>query len=124
MNRSCGDLVFSSHVTFTLAFALTFRRYGPGGRAGALLKAAAFAAVAAFSLLVVASRKHYSVDVVVAWCARELPRCVALRCAACRFLLLLFRRMKVRLLRSLSVSSSVRDNSLRPRAPCYRRIHI
>lgn len=74
VNRSCGDLIFSSHVTFALAFALTFRRYGPAGPWGAVAKAAAFAAVAEFSLLVVASRKHYSVDVVAAWCAAQPVR--------------------------------------------------
>ena len=62
VNRGCGDLIFSSHVTFTLTMALIYHRYG--GHAAA--KAAAWAGVALNALLIVASRKHYSVDVVVA----------------------------------------------------------
>lgn len=71
MNRSCGDLIFSSHVTFTLAFALCFCRYGPRGPGsrGRVLRLGALGCVGCFSVLVVASRKHYTVDVVAAWCA-------------------------------------------------------
>jgi hypothetical protein len=28
VNRGCGDLIFSSHVTFTLTMVLTYQRYG------------------------------------------------------------------------------------------------
>ena len=62
VNRGCGDLIFSSHVAFTLTMVLTYQRYG-GFRAA---KAAAWAGMALNALRIVASRKHYSVDVVVA----------------------------------------------------------
>mmetsp|Transcript_15114 Transcript_15114/g.45628 ORF Transcript_15114/g.45628 Transcript_15114/m.45628 type:complete len:388 (+) Transcript_15114:311-1474(+) len=62
-SHSCGDLLFSSHTTFILIGAYTYSVYG----SRLLIKAAVWAAVAAISVLIVASRKHYTVDVVVAW---------------------------------------------------------
>ena len=62
VNRGCGDLIFSSHVTFTLTMVLTYQRYG-GCRAAKLV---AWVGVALNALLIVASRKHYTVDIVVA----------------------------------------------------------
>ena len=61
--KGCGDLIFSSHTTFALVGCLAYAAFG-NSRA---VKAALWAAVAALSLLIVASRKHYTVDVVVAW---------------------------------------------------------
>ena len=61
--HGCGDLIFSSHTTFALVGALGYAEFG----ARAAVKAAVWAAVAALSALIVASRKHYTVDVVVAW---------------------------------------------------------
>ncbi|GAB4822298.1 hypothetical protein N2152v2_009344 [Parachlorella kessleri] len=62
-SHSCGDLIFSSHTTFLLVFMWT---YVVMGRYLAL-KVLACMYVAATSCLIIASRKHYSVDVVVAW---------------------------------------------------------
>lgn len=62
VNRGCGDLIFSSHVTFTLTMALIYSRYGSLN----LAKAAAWAGIVLNAVLIVASRKHYTVDVVVA----------------------------------------------------------
>jgi hypothetical protein len=62
VNRGCGDLIFSSHVTFVLTMALTYNRYGSWLAA----KAAAFGIVALNCFVIVASRKHYTVDVVMA----------------------------------------------------------
>ena len=62
-SMSCGDLIFSSHLIFVLGLTLVYTLWGRVR----VLKAAAWAAALTISLLIVASRKHYSVDVVVAW---------------------------------------------------------
>ncbi|CAH2058866.1 unnamed protein product [Thlaspi arvense] len=59
----CGDLIFSSHMIFTLVFVLTYQKYGTKR----FIKLFGWLIAFVQSLLIVASRKHYSVDVVVAW---------------------------------------------------------
>lgn len=59
----CGDLIFSSHMIFTLVFVRTYQRYG----SKRFVKVLAWLLVILQSLLIIASRKHYTVDVVVAW---------------------------------------------------------
>ncbi|XP_055809198.1 phosphatidylinositol:ceramide inositolphosphotransferase 1-like isoform X1 [Solanum dulcamara] len=59
----CGDLIFSSHMIFSLVFVRTYHKYGTRR----FIKQCAWIAVIAQSFLIVASRKHYTVDVVVAW---------------------------------------------------------
>ncbi|XP_068634261.1 phosphatidylinositol:ceramide inositolphosphotransferase-like [Aristolochia californica] len=59
----CGDLIFSSHMIFTLVFVLTYQKYGTKR----CIKQIAWLIAVALSFLIVASRKHYTVDVVVAW---------------------------------------------------------
>jgi hypothetical protein len=59
----CGDLIFSSHMTFALTFFHAYMKYG----VRRWIKALAFLVMVALSLLIVASHKHYSVDIVVAW---------------------------------------------------------
>ncbi|KAJ8483659.1 hypothetical protein OPV22_016144 [Ensete ventricosum] len=59
----CGDLIFSSHMIFTLVFVLTYHKYGTKR----FIKLLAWVLAIIQSLLIVASRKHYTVDVVVAW---------------------------------------------------------
>ncbi|KAI3447735.1 hypothetical protein Pfo_004400 [Paulownia fortunei] len=59
----CGDLIFSSHMIFSLVFVRTYHKYGTRR----LVKHCAWLIVVIQSLLIVASRKHYTVDVVVAW---------------------------------------------------------
>ncbi|KAK6120306.1 hypothetical protein DH2020_045997 [Rehmannia glutinosa] len=59
----CGDLIFSSHMIFSLVFVRTYHKYGTRS----FIKQLAWLAVVIQSLLIVASRKHYTVDVVVAW---------------------------------------------------------
>ncbi|KAJ3685620.1 hypothetical protein LUZ61_014784 [Rhynchospora tenuis] len=59
----CGDLIFSSHMIFTLVFVLTYQKYGSKN----FIKVLGWVAAVIQSLLIIASRKHYSVDVVVAW---------------------------------------------------------
>ena len=59
----CGDLIFSSHTTFALVGVLAYTEWGAWRAA----KAAAWASVGALSLLIIASRKHYTVDVLIAW---------------------------------------------------------
>ncbi|KAK9815443.1 hypothetical protein WJX72_003721 [[Myrmecia] bisecta] len=61
--HGCGDLIFSSHTTFALVGAMTYFEYG----SKKAVKAIVWTAVATLSVLIVASRKHYSVDVVIAW---------------------------------------------------------
>ncbi|XP_019162507.1 PREDICTED: phosphatidylinositol:ceramide inositolphosphotransferase 1-like [Ipomoea nil] len=63
MLYGCGDLIFSSHMIFSLVFVRTYQKYGTRR----LIKQCAWLAVIAQSFLIVASRKHYTVDVVVAW---------------------------------------------------------
>ncbi|KAG4216158.1 hypothetical protein ERO13_A01G223900v2 [Gossypium hirsutum] len=59
----CGDLIFSSHMIFTLVFVLTYQKYGTRR----CIKQFGWTIAIIQSLLIVASRKHYTVDVVVAW---------------------------------------------------------
>ncbi|XP_047308749.1 phosphatidylinositol:ceramide inositolphosphotransferase 1-like [Impatiens glandulifera] len=59
----CGDLIFSSHMIFTLVFVHTYHKYGTRR----FIKYCAWLAAVIQSLLIIASRKHYTVDVVVAW---------------------------------------------------------
>ncbi|XP_062179825.1 phosphatidylinositol:ceramide inositolphosphotransferase-like isoform X1 [Phragmites australis] len=59
----CGDLIFSSHMIFTLVFVRTYHKYG----SKRFIKLLAWLMAIIQSLLIIASRKHYTVDVVVAW---------------------------------------------------------
>ncbi|KAF5737204.1 phosphatidylinositol:ceramide inositolphosphotransferase 1-like [Tripterygium wilfordii] len=59
----CGDLIFSSHMIFTLVFVLTYNKYGTQR----CIKQLGWLIAVIQSLLIVASHKHYTVDVVVAW---------------------------------------------------------
>lgn len=59
----CGDLIFSSHMIFTLVFVLTYQKYG----SWRCIKQLGWLVAVIQSFLIVASRKHYTVDVVVAW---------------------------------------------------------
>ncbi|XP_057955550.1 phosphatidylinositol:ceramide inositolphosphotransferase 1-like isoform X2 [Malania oleifera] len=59
----CGDLIFSSHMIFTLVFVLTYQKYGTRR----CIKQLGWLIAVIQSLLIVASRKHYTVDVIVAW---------------------------------------------------------
>ncbi|XP_020267456.1 phosphatidylinositol:ceramide inositolphosphotransferase-like [Asparagus officinalis] len=59
----CGDLIFSSHMIFTLVFVRTYNKYG----SKRFIKTLAWLMAITQSLLIIASHKHYSVDVVVAW---------------------------------------------------------
>ncbi|KAH0997446.1 hypothetical protein GBA52_021310 [Prunus armeniaca] len=59
----CGDLIFSSHMIFTLVFVRTYQKYGTKR----CIKQIAWLVAVIQSLLIVASRKHYTVDIVVAW---------------------------------------------------------
>ncbi|KAG9155948.1 hypothetical protein Leryth_004175 [Lithospermum erythrorhizon] len=59
----CGDLIFSSHMIFSLVFVRTYQKYG----SLRFIKRFAWLLVVTQSLLIIASRKHYTVDVVVAW---------------------------------------------------------
>lgn len=59
----CGDLIFSSHMIFSLVFVRTYTKYG----SQRFIKQCAWFMAIIQSFLIVASRKHYTVDVVVAW---------------------------------------------------------
>ncbi|XP_006363096.1 phosphatidylinositol:ceramide inositolphosphotransferase 2-like [Solanum tuberosum] len=63
MLYGCGDLIFSSHMIFSIVFVRTYQKYGTRR----FIKQCAWLAVIAQSFLIIASRKHYTVDVVVAW---------------------------------------------------------
>mmetsp|Transcript_20041 Transcript_20041/g.40464 ORF Transcript_20041/g.40464 Transcript_20041/m.40464 type:complete len:324 (-) Transcript_20041:103-1074(-) len=59
----CGDLVFSSHTIFVLLCALVWHKYCPFK----WVRRIVWTLVFIFGLLVVAARKHYSLDIMVAW---------------------------------------------------------
>mmetsp|Transcript_4085 Transcript_4085/g.5874 ORF Transcript_4085/g.5874 Transcript_4085/m.5874 type:complete len:323 (+) Transcript_4085:149-1117(+) len=59
----CGDLVFSSHTIFVVLFALIWHKYCPFK----WVRLIVWTLVFFFGLLVVAARKHYSLDIIVAW---------------------------------------------------------
>ncbi|CAL5223650.1 g6194 [Coccomyxa viridis] len=61
--HGCGDLLFSSHTIFALSGMMTYNEYGTH----LATKVIGWVAVALMSVLIVASRKHYTVDVVIAW---------------------------------------------------------
>ncbi|CAN0854602.1 Phosphatidylinositol:ceramide inositolphosphotransferase 3 [Linum grandiflorum] len=63
VNNGCGDLIFSSHMIFTIVFVRTYYRYGTKR----FIKHLAWFLAVVQSLLILASRKHYTVDIVVAW---------------------------------------------------------
>nr|BCL66110.1 hypothetical protein [Volvox africanus] len=63
VSKSCGDLIFSSHTTFMLTGILAYNEYG----SLLFMKAVSWLLGAILSVLIVASRKHYTVDVVIAW---------------------------------------------------------
>jgi len=58
----CGDLVFSSHTIFVTLCGLTIQKYGQSP----LAKKVIWCLVGVFAVLVVAARKHYTLDVFVA----------------------------------------------------------
>mmetsp|Transcript_32015 Transcript_32015/g.56208 ORF Transcript_32015/g.56208 Transcript_32015/m.56208 type:complete len:370 (+) Transcript_32015:71-1180(+) len=59
----CGDLVFSSHTIFVVLCALVWHKYCPFK----WVRRVVWTLVFFFGLLVVAARKHYSLDIMVAW---------------------------------------------------------
>ncbi|XP_002520457.2 phosphatidylinositol:ceramide inositolphosphotransferase 3 isoform X3 [Ricinus communis] len=63
VNYGCGDLIFSSHMIFTLVFIRTYHKYGTRR----CIKQFAWLLAVVQSLLIIASHKHYTVDIVVAW---------------------------------------------------------
>ncbi|TMW64950.1 hypothetical protein Poli38472_009117 [Pythium oligandrum] len=60
--KGCGDLMFSSHTIYTLSFILTISKYWPYKPLIALMVSVQIA----IAFLIVASRKHYSLDVFTA----------------------------------------------------------
>ncbi|KAG5253282.1 hypothetical protein OIU78_019467 [Salix suchowensis] len=63
ITHGCGDLIFSSHMIFTLVFVLTYQKYGTKRS----IKQLGWLIAVVQSFLIIASRKHYTVDVTVAW---------------------------------------------------------
>ncbi len=59
----CGDLLFSSHTIFVLLCTLTYTKFADG----VWIKRGMWLLVVVFGILVVSARKHYSVDIIVAW---------------------------------------------------------
>ena len=65
-SQGCGDLIFSSHVTFGLTFTLAIWHYASRGRVDAAFRAIMSVCLVAQCLGIIGARKHYTVDVVVA----------------------------------------------------------
>ncbi|KAF9665136.1 hypothetical protein SADUNF_Sadunf16G0090700 [Salix dunnii] len=63
ITHGCGDLIFSSHMIFTLVFVRTYQKYGTKR----CIKQLGWLIAVVQSFLIIASRKHYTVDVTVAW---------------------------------------------------------
>eukprot|EP00793_Prasinoderma_coloniale_P007063 PRCOL_00006915-RA len=63
INQNCGDLIFSSHTIFLLVFLLNYQKYGRS----AALKRVLWVTAAITGVFIIASRKHYTVDIVIAW---------------------------------------------------------
>lgn len=61
-SHGCGDLVFSSHVTFGLVFALTIWHYSTQLASRFLMVLLVIAQIVG----ILGARKHYTVDIVVA----------------------------------------------------------
>ncbi|KAJ4969810.1 hypothetical protein NE237_002909 [Protea cynaroides] len=59
----CGDLIFSSHMIFSLVFVRAYQKYGTRR----CIKQLAWLIAVIQSLLIIASHKHYTVDIVIAW---------------------------------------------------------
>lgn len=60
----CGDLVFSSHTIFAVLCVLTWNKYA---NLSLLQRLASVLFLPVIGLLIIAARKHYTLDVVVAW---------------------------------------------------------
>ncbi|KAJ0400752.1 hypothetical protein P43SY_005473 [Pythium insidiosum] len=60
--NGCGDLMFSSHTIYTLSFILTVSKYWPSKYLVGLMVSIQIA----IAFLIVAARKHYSLDVFTA----------------------------------------------------------
>lgn len=63
IDQNCGDLIFSSHTIFLLVFLLNYQKYGRS----AALKRVLWVTAAITGVFIIASRKHYTVDIVIAW---------------------------------------------------------
>lgn len=61
--HGCGDLVFSSHAMFVILCALIVQRYSDSK----WLKRVWWLCVVVLGVLLVAARKHYTLDIVIAW---------------------------------------------------------
>ena len=61
--NGCGDLIFSSHMIFCTVGGLTIHHYSHNR----YLKMIVWALIGVLGCLIVAARKHYTVDVIVAW---------------------------------------------------------
>ena len=73
--HGCGDLIFSSHTTFALVGTLTYTEYGTIRAVKILI----WCCMLTLSCLIIASRKHYTVDIVVAYYTVPLVFYAALR---------------------------------------------
>ncbi|MES1909663.1 MAG: hypothetical protein MHM6MM_002365 [Cercozoa sp. M6MM] len=66
--KGCGDLIFSSHTLMAITCALLLTKYAyQKGRWPKWAIALVWCTILALGLFIVAGRKHYSVDVIVAW---------------------------------------------------------
>ncbi|KAJ2778334.1 hypothetical protein H4R18_004665 [Coemansia javaensis] len=63
----CGDAIYSGHTLIFVVCAMTWASFAPRTAAGRALTAAAWALCVAGSLVVIANRAHYTIDVLLAW---------------------------------------------------------
>ncbi|KAJ2767329.1 hypothetical protein IWQ56_003373 [Coemansia nantahalensis] len=63
----CGDAIFSGHTLIFVVCAMTWASFAPKTIAGRVLTTCAWALCIAGSLIVIANRAHYTIDVLLAW---------------------------------------------------------
>ncbi|KAJ1901649.1 hypothetical protein LPJ66_000617 [Kickxella alabastrina] len=63
----CGDAIYSGHTLIFVICAMVWSSFAPRNWIGRLLTAFAWALCLAGSLIVIANRAHYTIDVLLAW---------------------------------------------------------
>jgi len=71
VTKGCGDLIFSSHVSFAMTFVMCLQTYLHKfidlKSFRLVMYAVYWPLMVLQSLFIIAARKHYTVDIVVAW---------------------------------------------------------
>ncbi|KAJ1787457.1 hypothetical protein IW139_001598 [Coemansia sp. RSA 353] len=63
----CGDAIYSGHTLIFVVCAMVWTSFAPKNIVGRVLTTCAWALCVAGSLIVIANRAHYTIDVLLAW---------------------------------------------------------